>query len=158
MNWGKDSQLFLQISKKKKTAQFAAHRVRENCLMLHLFWIFLVAMFSFPSLVESRTVAMPGLIYFDCALIQLAALRAPIKSDRTFFYMPAAWGRERDGSVTKTSWDRSVWERKGSPGHSSSHVLKVHLRFPPSLQFNAQLKCYKWKDKSKSHNLGEALK
>ena len=84
MNWGKDSQLFLQISKKKKTAQFAAHRVRENCLMSHFFWIFLVAMFSFPSLVESRTVAMPGLIYFDCALIQLAALRAPIKNDRTF--------------------------------------------------------------------------
>ena len=88
MNWGKDSQLFLQISKKKITAQFAAHRVRENCLMLHMSWIFLVGMFSFPRLVESRTVTMRGLIYFDWALIQLAALRAPIKSDRTFFICP----------------------------------------------------------------------
>ena len=33
---------------------------------------------------------MRGLIYFDLALIQLGALRAPIKSDRIFFYMPAA--------------------------------------------------------------------
>ena len=42
-------------------------------------------MFSFPSLVESRSVTMRGLIYFDLALIQLGALRAPIKSDRNFF-------------------------------------------------------------------------
>ena len=82
MNWGKDSQLLLQIS---QTSPFAAHRVRENCLMLHMSWIFLVGMFSFPRLVESLTVTMRDLIYFDWVLIQLAALRAPIKSERTFF-------------------------------------------------------------------------
>ena len=85
MNWGKDSQLLLQIS---QTSPFAAHRVRENCLMLHMSWIFLVGMFSFPRLVESLTVPMRDLIYFDWVLIQLAALRAPIKSERTFFKCP----------------------------------------------------------------------
>ena len=40
MNWGKDSHLFLQISKKKKTAPFAAEWVREKCLMLHVLDIF----------------------------------------------------------------------------------------------------------------------
>ena len=41
--------------------------------------------------------------------------------------MSAAWGRERDRSVTKTSWDRSVWERKNPDSFEKIWKIGNHL-------------------------------
>ena len=140
MNWGKDSQLLLQIS---QTSPFAAHRVRENCLMLHMSWIFLVGMFSFPRLVESLTVTMRDLIYFDWVLIQLAALRAPIKSERTFFKCPPLEDENEIGVWQKLLGTGLSGREKGLQV-TQALTYSTFISVPPSLQFNAQLECYKW--------------
>ena len=84
MNWGKDSQLFLQISKKKQRLLLATEF--EKIVQFYMFWIFFVAMFSFPSFVDPRTVTMRGLIFFYWALIQLATLGHRSKVVELFLY------------------------------------------------------------------------